>query len=106
MRRTIGTILCLIYGFTIPLLAVVTWVLWYEQRAQFDKLQAEVRFVAREFGLPEGLDLMVLGPGAVVFVFLIIWFAAGPGTRRSTSMIVGLYCFAAIFLGLVLIGQR
>ncbi len=105
MRCVVGTILCLLYGFTVPMLAVVAWALWREHRQEFEKLEVIVRRLTDELRLPVDVELMILGPIAAAVTFIIIWFLAGKRTRRATCMIVGLNTFAVIFVGLVVIGQ-
>lgn len=106
MRRAIGSLLCLLYGFTVPMLAVVTWTLWSEHRKEFEKLESMVRRMAQELGLPVDVQLAILGPIVAAAAFIIILFLAGKRTRRATWMIVGLNTFAVIFVGLVIIGQK
>lgn len=106
MRRAIGTILCLVYGFTVPMLAVTAWIVWREHKEQFEAFQTNLRRETEAVGIPVGVDLMVLGPVAAAAAFLIVWFLAGPRTERYKFMLIGFYAFATVFLGLVLIGQR
>ncbi|MGI9476661.1 MAG: hypothetical protein ACR2PI_08140 [Hyphomicrobiaceae bacterium] len=106
LRRAIGSLLCLLYGFAVPMLAVLTWTLWSEHRTDFEKIDSMVRRMGQELGLSVDVRLTILGPIAAAAAFVIIWFLAGKRTRRATWMIVGLNAFAVAFVGLVIIGQK
>jgi len=106
IRRAVGTLLCFLYGFAVPLLAVVGLTLWRENRQELRKIEAIARRVTDDIGVPANVELTIVAPVVAVATFIIIWFLAGKRTRRATSMIVGLNCFAAILVGLVVIGPK
>lgn len=106
MRRFIGTLLCLAYGFALPLFAVVAWTLWHEQRQEFDRVEALIRRLALDAGLPPNVEPAVLVPAAALVALIVIWILAGRRTRRATWIIVGLNAFAVAFVALVLIGPK
>ena len=57
IRRTSGTILCFLYGFAVPLFAVVALALWDESRQEFGMLIAIVRRVTGELGISADVEL-------------------------------------------------
>ncbi len=106
VRRAFGTILCFLYGFAVPLIAVVTFALWREDRQQLGQLEDGVLRIIRDWGLPADVELKFLAPAIAVAVFIVIWILAGRGTRRFSSMIIGLNSFAVVFVALVVFGQK
>lgn len=106
IRRGFGTILCFLYGFVVPLVAVVTFALWREDRQQLGQIEDTVLRLAREWGVPAEIELKILAPAAAIVVFVVIWFFSGKGTRRATWMIAGLNSFALVLVALVLFGQK
>ncbi|MFY0612219.1 MAG: hypothetical protein JXQ99_11875 [Hyphomicrobiaceae bacterium] len=106
IRCAVGTILCFLYGFAVPMLAVVAFALWREDRQELGKVKAMVQQATQELGLSANLDLSIVAPAVAVATFIMIWLLAGKKTRRATWMIVGLNLFAAVFVGLVVIGQK
>lgn len=105
IRRTIGTILCFLYGFAVPLFAVVTFALWTESRQELEVLKATAQQATERLGVPPELELEVIVPVIAVATLIFVWILAGRKTRRATWMIAGLNAFAIIFVGLIVIGQ-
>ena len=106
IRRAFGTMLCFLYGFTVPLIGVVSFALWREDRQQLGRIEDTVLRVARDWGIPAEIELRVLVPAAAVAAFVVIWILAGRRTRRAIWMIVGLNSFAAVLVALVVFGQK
>lgn len=106
MRRFVGSALCLVYGFALPVIAVFGWTLWLEHRGEYNRLIALLTAKAEELGLPPDLSVPVLAPAAVLVPLLLIWFIAGRRTQRVTWFLTGLNLFAVLFVGLVVIGYR
>ena len=106
VRRAFGTILCFLYGFAVPLIAVVTFALWREDRQQLGQLEDGVLRIIRDWGLPADVELKFLAPAIAVAVLIVFWILAGRGTRRLSAMIIGLNSFAVVFVALVVFGQK
>ena len=106
IRRAFGTILCFLYGFTVPLAAVAAFALWREDRQRLGRIEDTALRLAREWGLPAEIELNVLAPAAAIAAFIVIWILAGKRTRRATWMIVGFNSFAVVLVALVVFGQK
>jgi len=102
MRRLIGAILCLAFGFALPLAAVVGWGLWMERRQEFDGITKMAADYLVELGLPATIGIEIVGPAIVVLTLILIWLIAGSKVERAKWMGIGSTLFATAVIALMI----